>query len=108
MRNTCLNGLEGTSLLNKEQSCQSSRLHCVVMAIDDFHNFKMMTRNKALKSKEISPNGENTATRSYKQTHDPSPVRPHLECVSDFYLPVSVNSILQDQGQNSSSPINFL
>lgn len=66
MRNTCLNGLEGTSLLNKEQSCQSSRLHCVVMAIDDFHNFKMMTRNKALKSKEISPNGENTATRSYK------------------------------------------
>lgn len=49
MRNICLNGLDGTSLLNQEQSCQSSRLHCVVMAIDDFHNFKMMTRNKALK-----------------------------------------------------------
>lgn len=71
MRNICLNGLDGTSLLNQEQSCQSSRLHCVVMAIDDFHNFKMMPRNKALKSKEISPNGENTATRSYKPMTPP-------------------------------------
>ena len=64
MRNPCLNGLDRTSLLNKEQSCRSSRLHCVVMAIDDFHHFQVMKRNKELRSKEISPSGEHMAGES--------------------------------------------
>lgn len=50
MRNICLNGLDRTSLLNKEQSCQSSRMHRVVMAIDDVHHFKMTKRNKELRN----------------------------------------------------------
>lgn len=71
MRNICLNGLDGTSLLNEEQSRPSSRLHCVVMAIDDVHHFKMVKRKKARRSKEISPSGENTATGSYKPVTPP-------------------------------------
>ena len=36
---------------------------------------------------------------------DPFSVGPYLEYASDFHLPV--NSILQDQSQNSSPPMNF-
>lgn len=53
----CFNGLDRTSFLNKEQSSVSSQLHCVVMAIDDFHHSKMMKRNEELTSKEITCSG---------------------------------------------------
>lgn len=70
------------------------------------HHFKMMKRNKEISSKEISPSGENTVPGSDTNLWT-LPAGCCLECVSDFYLPVSVNSILQDQGQNSSPPITL-
>lgn len=50
---------------DKEQSSKSYWLHCVVMATDYFHHFKMMKRHKELRSIEMSPKGKNTASGSY-------------------------------------------
>lgn len=57
MRNISLNSLGRTSFLNKEQSFQSSQLHCVVTVTAGVHHFKMMKRNEELGSTEIGPDG---------------------------------------------------
>lgn len=41
------------------------------------------------------------------QASDPIPVGSSLECGSDFNSLISINFILQEQGQKPSPPINF-
>lgn len=72
--------------------------------------FIILKRWKEIKSLEVQKSApmEETLLEEWTRACDSCPIGPYLECVSDFYLPISVNPILQDQGQNSSPPINFV
>lgn len=97
----CFNGLDRASLLHKEQSCQSSWLHCVVMAIDDFHHYKRMKGNQERTRHQPQRPEDQT------QICDPSLQGPLPGLRVWFLLPVPVTSTLPDQSQNPCPPTNF-